>query len=116
MRLHKCRNVENYLIEENMIDERRIWCYAQIKASVPSRKVYGLVLVCVKCGELFIYNTEYNSTKLELFYSCYLNDMTGVSVEKRMLTTRLSFADNSDSFILDMDDWTRFSGVFKGEV
>ncbi len=116
MRLHKCRKVENYLSENNLIDERLIWCYARVKACVSSRKVYGLALVCVKGEELFIYNTEYNSTELELFYSCNLSDLKSIGAEKKLLATRLSFMINADSFILDMDDRKRFLSVFEGEL
>ena len=104
MGLHKCRKVENYISENNLIDERLIWCYAQVEACVSSRNVYGLALVCVKGEELFIYNTEYNSTALELIYSC------------NIFATRLSFTNTEDSFVLDMDDWKRFFRVFEGEV
>ena len=87
-----------------------------MKACVSSRNVYGLALVCVKGGGLLIYNTEYNSTELELFYSCNLSDMQSISIEKKMLTTRLSFVIGENSFRLDMDDWKRFSDVLEGEV
>lgn len=116
MRLHKCCKVENYLSENNLIDERRIWCYAQVKACTSSQKVYGMALVCVKGGELFIYNSEYNSTELQLFYSCSISDMQSFSTEEKMLTTRLSFMIGENSFRLDMDDWKRFSDVFQGEM
>lgn len=116
MRLHKCRKVENYLSENNLIDERLIWCYAQVKACVSSRNVYGLALVCVKGEELFIYNTEYNSTELELFYSCNISDLKCIVTEKKFFATRLTFMVDEDSFRLDMDEWKRFFRVFEGEV
>ena len=116
MRLHKCRKVENYLSENNLIDERLIWCYAQVKACVSSRNVYGLALVCVKGEELFIYNTEYNSTALELIYSCNICDMKNIGIKRKLFATRLSFTNTEDSFVLDMDDWKRFFRVFEGEV
>ena len=111
MRLHKCGKVEKYLIENNLIDERFIWCYAQVKA----KNAYGLVLVCVKGGELFIYNSEYNSTKLELFNSFNIDDMNGITIKKKLLSTRISFTICEDSFSLDLDDPKRFAGVFEGE-
>lgn len=116
MRLHKCRKVENYLIKENLIDERRIWCYAQMKAHAFSLNAFGLVLICVNDGKLFIYNAEYNSTELELFYSCSICDIQNVSIKKKLLSTSLSFVNGEDSFRLVMDDWKRFSNIFVGEV
>ena len=115
MRLHKCRKVENYLSENNLIDERLIWCYAQVKACVSSRNVYGLALVCVKGEELFIYNTEYNSTELELFYSCNISDLKCIVAEKKFFATRLTFMVDEDSFRLDMDEWKRFISVLEGD-
>jgi len=116
MRLHKCRKVENYLLEKNLIDGRRIWCYAQVKAYVSSQNIYGLALVCIKDGELFIYNTEYNSTEFELFYSCKISDLKCIVAEKKLFATRLTFMVVEDSFRLDMDEWKRFSSVFEGEL
>ena len=115
MRLHKCRKVENYLSENNLLDERLIWCYARVKACISSCKVYGLALVCVKGEELFIYNTEYNSTELELFYSCNLSDLKSIGAEKKLLATRLTFMVDEDSFRLDMDEWKRFISVLEGD-
>lgn len=113
MRLHKCRKVEKYLLENNLIDERRIWCYAQMKACTLSQNVYGLALVCVKGGELYIYNSEYNSTKLELFYSCNISDMQGIISKKKLLATEFCFVNGEDNFCLGMDDWNRFLCVFE---
>ncbi len=116
MRLHKCRKVENYLLGKKLMDERRIWCYAQMKACVSSQNVYGLALVCVKGGELLIYNSEYNSTELELFYSCNLGDLQNFKADKKLLVVRIFFMIGEDSFRLDIDDWKRFSSVFEGEL
>ena len=110
MRLHKCRKVENYLLENNLIDERRIWCYAQMKA----KNAYGLALICVNGSKLFIYNSEYNSTKLELFCSCNIDDMKKTTIKKKLMSVRISFVIREDNFILALDDPKRFAGVFEG--
>ena len=116
MRLYKCRRVENYLIENNMVDERHIWCYAQIKAKIPSKEfkenLYGMVLVCVKQDNFYLYDAGFNSTNIELFYQCKISEMKEITLKKKYLSVRLSFTRDADSIRLDMDDWKRFSSVF----
>ena len=116
MRLHKCKKVLSYLLKEKMIDERQIWCYAQMKAKIKIKTepvtLYGIVLVSVNQEGLFLYNTEYNSTKLELIYSCKIAEMEEVQIKKKLLTTVLSFSKGEERFWLEMDDWKRFSAVF----
>ena len=116
MRLHKCKKVLSYLLKEKMIDERQIWCYAQMKAKIKIKTepvtLYGVVLVSVNQEGLFLYNTEYNSTKLELIYSCKIAEMEEVQIKKKLLTTVLSFSKGEERFWLEMDDWKRFSAVF----
>ena len=50
MRLHKCRKLLKFLVEEKLIDERQIWCYANMKARIKIQtepiKIYGMPLVC----------------------------------------------------------------------
>ena len=116
MRLHRCLNVLNFLVEQKMIDERQIWCYAQMKSKIKIKKepikLYGLVLVTVKHDWFFLYNTEYNSTKLELFYSCKIAEMENVQIHKKLITTILCFSNGEEYFQLEMDDWKRFSNIF----
>ena len=117
MRLHKCSKVSAYLLENKIVDERQIWCYAQIKATIKMQaepvKVYGLALVCVKGDSLYLYSAYFNSTKIELVYSCKIADMKNVSVKKKFFTTTLCFSKDEESFLLDMDDWKRFSDIFE---
>ena len=119
MRLYKCLNVEEYLIEKQLIDERYIWCYAQMKAKLYMKKttedLYGLVLVCIKKDNFYVYITEFNSTKLKLFYSCKICEMKKIHLKKNLLSVRFSFTKEYDCIRLDMDDWKRFSYIF-GEV
>jgi len=117
MRLHKCPKVSAYLTENKIVDERQIWCYAQVKANIKMQaepiKVYGLALVCVKNDSVYLYNTEFNSTKIALVYSCKIAVMENVSIKKKFFTTTLCFSKDEDSFLLEMDDWKRFSDIFE---
>lgn len=117
MRLHKCLKVSRYLSERKMIDERQIWCYAQMKANIRMQaepvKLFGLVLVCVNQDSLFLYNTEYNSTNIAVIYSCKIAEMEDVRIKKKLLSTRLSFSKGEEWFQLDLDDWKRFSDIFE---
>ncbi len=117
MRLHKCSKVLNYLIEKEMIDEREIWCYAQMKSKIKIKmepvKLYGLVLVIVRKDSLFLYNTKFNSTELELIHSCKIAEMEDVQVKKKLLSTTLYFSKGEEYFQLQMDDWKRFSTLFE---
>ena len=119
MRLHKCKKVLSFLAKEKKIDERQIWCYAQMKAKIKMQtepvSLYALVLVCVKQDRLFVYNTEYNSTKLELMYSCRIAEMEAVQIKKKLLATTLIFSKGEECFQLEMDDWKRFSDIFKAQ-
>lgn len=116
MRLHKCSKVLDFLIDNKMVDERKIWCYAQMKARICIQKdpikLYGLVLVCVNQEELFLYNTEYNSTKLELMYSCRIDSLDNIHIKKKVFSTRLSFSKGQEDFQLEIDDWKLFAKVF----
>lgn len=117
MRLYKCHGVENYLIDRNLMDERHIWCYAQMKAKLSmgetTETLYGLVLVCVKKDGFYVYITEFNSTKLELFYTCKIHEMNNIYLKKKWLFTRLTFTKNTDCIQLDMDGWKRFFSIFQ---
>ena len=116
MRLHKCPKVTKYLIESGKIDERHIWCYAQAKMKIKMNnelvQLYGMVLACVKHESFFIYATEFNSTKMELTYSCEISDMEDIVLNKKMLSTKLCFVIGEAKFELDMDDWKRFAVIF----
>lgn len=116
MRLHKCLKVLNFLVENKMVDDRKIWCYAQMQARIRIHiepvKIYGLVLVCVNQDELFLYNAEYNSTKLELMYSCRIDSLENIHIKKKLFSTRLSFSKEEENFQLEIDDWKPFSEVF----
>ena len=116
MRLNKCPKVENYLINNNFVDERHIWCYAQMKANLATQEnttpLYGLVLVCIKNDVLYIYVTKFNSTMLDLFYVCHITKMQRICLDKKLLSMKFSFTCDLDSFHLEMDDWKRFSCVF----
>lgn len=117
MRFHKCSKIFAYLSEYKMVDERQIWCYAQMKANMKIQaepvKLYGLVLVCVKNDVLYLYNAEYNSTKIALMYSCKIADMENIRIKKKLLSTTLCFSKGEESFLLEMDDWKRFSDIFE---
>lgn len=117
MRLHKCSKVSAYLSENKIVDERQIWCYAQMKVNMKIQaepvKLYGLVLVCVKIDGLYLYNAEYNSTKITLMYSCKIADMENIRIKKKLLSTTLCFSKGEESFLLEMDDWKRFSDIFE---
>ena len=116
MRLYKCSKVLNYLINKKLIDEREIWCYAQMKSKIKINtepvKLYALVLVSVKRDSLFLYNTEYNSVNLELIYSCKITEMENIQIKRKLLSTVLCFSKGEEDFHLQMDDWKRFSGLF----
>jgi len=120
MRLHKCMKVLRYLIENKIVDERQIWCYAQMKAKIKIQeapvKLYGLTLVCVNLDSLFLYNAEYNSTDIALMYSCKISEMENVQIKTKLLNTSLSFSKGEESFQLEMDDWRRFSDVIKDQT
>lgn len=117
MRLHRCLKVLNFLEEKKMIDERQIWCYAQMKSKIKIKaepvKLYGLVLVSVYQDCLFLYNTEYNSIELELMYSCKIAEMEDVRIKKKFLSTIFCFSRGEEYFQLEMDDWKRFSNIFE---
>lgn len=116
MRLYKCPKVSKYLLAENLIDDRQIWCYAQAKAKIKLYdelvKIYGLMLVCVKHDSLFLYAAEFDSTKLELMYTCKISEIKEISYKKKCLSTILTFSKDEETFKLDMDDWKRFAPVF----
>ena len=113
MRLHKCNRVLNYLIENKIVDDRQIWCYAQMKAKIKIKedpiKIHAMVLMCIKGDSLFLYNTAYNSTELELMYSCRIDKMENVCIKKKLFSTILCFSNGEEDFRLEMDDWKRFS-------
>ncbi|MBO5097993.1 MAG: hypothetical protein J6B96_06745 [Agathobacter sp.] len=117
MRLHKCKKLLKFLVEEKLIDNRQIWCYAQMKAMIKTQAepvtLYGLTLVCINQDDFFLYNAEYNSTNVELFYSCKLAEMKGIRIKKNLLSATLSFSKGDESFKLEMDDWKRFSALFE---
>lgn len=119
MRLHKCLKVARYLAENKIIDDRQIWCYAQMEAKMKMRdaliKLYGMVLVCVNTDSLLLYYTEYNSTEMGLMYSCKISEMQNVRVKKIFFGLRrvLSFSIEEEYFKLEMDGWKRFSKVFE---
>ena len=117
MRLHKCKKVLDFLIKEKKVDDRQIWCYAQMKAKIKIQidpiTLYALVLVCVNQDSFFLYNAEFNTTKLELMYSCKIAEMEGVQIKKKLLNTTLKFSKGEESFQLEMDDWKRFSDNFE---
>ena len=117
MRLYKCRRVTNYLLESRKIDERQIWCYAQAKMKVNINgelvKLYGMGLVCIKDDSFFVYNTEFNSTKMELVYSCKISEMQNIAFEKKWHSTKFNFVRGDEILDLDMDDWKPFAPVFE---
>lgn len=117
MRLYKCPQVAHYLLENEIVDERQIWCYAQMKSKIKIQtdpvKLYGLVLVCVNHDSFCLYNTEFNSTNLEQIYACKLSEMQEINIKKKWLSTVLSFSKGEESFQLEMDDWKRFSRLFE---
>lgn len=117
MRLYKCQRVTNYLLESRKIDERQIWCYAQAKMKINVNgelvKLYGMGLVCIKHDRFFVYNAEFNSTKMELVYSCRISEMQDVIFKKRWFSTNFCFVRGEEKINLDMDDWKRFASVFE---
>ena len=117
MRLYKCPRVTNYLLESRKIDERQIWCYAQAKISIKVNgelvKLYGMGLVCIKHDSFFFYNTEFNSTKIELVYSCKISEMQDIAFKKKWFSTKFYFVRGEEKFDLDMDDWKRFAPIFE---
>lgn len=115
MRLLKCKKLERYLVNNNFIDQRNIWCYAQMEAKLVKEKefLYGAVLVCVNCDDFFVYIAEFNSTKIELFYTCKISEMENIIIKKKCLCTRVCFNIKEDWFQLDMDDWKRFMSVLE---
>lgn len=118
MRLLKCKKAENYLLSKGFTDERNIWCYAQIKGKLydKNENVCGSVLVCVKGDDFSVYNTEFNSTNMELYYTCKISEMRNVVLKKNnLLFTRIYFERDKDWFQLDLDDWKRFSDVWELE-
>lgn len=118
MRLLKCKKVESYLLSEGLTDERNIWCYAQLKGKISDKdeNVYGSALVCVKGDDFFIYNAEFNSIKMELYYTCKISEMKNVVLKKKNpFFTRVCFERDKDWFQLDLDDWKRFSDIWELE-
>ena len=117
MRLYKCPKVLKHLLAKQMIDERQIWCYARARVKIKLHdepvKLYGMVLVCVKQDSLFLYVTEFNSTKLELTYTCKISEIQEISYRKKWFSTIFSFSKGEEIFELDMDDWKRFSEIFE---
>ena len=113
MRLYKCPRVEKHLQENGLMDERKAWCYAQASVELQDNIFRGLVLVCVKGNDLFLYAAEFNTTRLDLFYSCALSEMQNVSIKKRAFSTRLSFQKDAERVRLDLDDWKRFERLFE---
>lgn len=119
MKLNISPKVERYLVEKGMVDDRKIWCYAYMKAVIKLQedpvKLYGLTLVCISQDDLVLYNTEINSTKLDRIYTCKISEMKNVRVKKIFCGLRkvLSFSKGEESFQLEMDEWKRFSDVFK---
>ena len=117
MRLHKCKKLLKFLIEEKLIDDRQIWCYANMKARIKIQtepiKIYGMPLVCVNQDRLFLYDNAYNTPEVRLFYSCKIDEMEDVRVKKALLRTTLSFSKGEESFELEMDEWKRFATVFE---
>lgn len=119
MKLNISPKVERYLVEKGMVDDRKIWCYAHMKAVMKLQenpiKLYGLTLVCISQDNLFLYNTEINSTKLDQIYICKISEMQNVCVKKIFCGLRkvLSFSKGEESFQLEMDEWKRFSKIFE---
>lgn len=119
MKLNVNPKVEKYLVDKGLVDDRKIWCYAHIKAVIKLQeepvKLYAFALVCINQDALFIYNTELNSTKLELNYTCKLSEMRDVTVKKIFFGVRwmLSFSRGEEKFQLEMDEWKRFSTIFE---
>ena len=119
MKLNISPKVEKYLLETRLVDNRRIWCYAHMKAIMKLQeepvKLYGLALVCINHDTLFLYNAERNSTALELGYTCKLSEMQDVCVKKIYFGLRriLSFSKGEEHFQLEMDEWKRFAEVFE---
>lgn len=120
MRLYKCPKVTKYLLETEKIDDRHIWCYAQAKFKIKMNsevvQLYGMVLVCVKHESFFIYSTEFNSTQMELTYSCKLSEMEEIVFKKHIFSTKLFFVKGEEKFELDMDDWNRFASLFQTSI
>ena len=118
MKLNISPKVEKYLIKNGIVDSRKIWCYAHLKAVIKIQndlvKQYGLALVCINRDSLFLYCTEINSTEMKLNYVCKLSDMQDVHVKKIFFGIRrvLSFSNGEEHFQLEMDEWKRFSVVF----
>lgn len=119
MKLNISSKVEMYLVENGMVDDRKIWSYAHVKAVLKTSegfvKQYGLTLVCIKQDTLFLYSTEINSNKLDLKYTCKLYELENVSVKKIFFGLRrvLSFSKGKEHFQLEMDEWKNFSEVFE---
>ena len=111
MRLYRCSKVDQFLYEERLVDERKLWCYAQMKASSDNdlNSYYGLVLVCIKLDRLFIFVSRFNDVELELFCSCAISEMKCIRTKKGWMSTRLSFSVDNRHIQLDLDDWKRLS-------
>lgn len=74
-------------------------------------KLYGMGLVCIKHDSFFVYNTEFNSTKMELVYSCKISEMQDITIKQKWFSTKFDFVRGEEKFNLDMDDWKRFAPV-----
>lgn len=114
MRLYKFPKVLKYLCDNNLVDERQIWCYAQLKAKVELYgdylTFYGLVLVCIKEDTFYIYTTQGGgSTNLTFHRSFKISEINKVELKKNVHLMRFGFTINEDYYQLDMDDWERFS-------
>ena len=76
-------------------------------------KLYGMGLVCIKHDSFFVYNTEFNSTKMELVYSCKISEMQDITIKQKWFSTKFDFVRGEEKFNLDMDDWKRFAPVIE---
>ena len=118
MKLNISPRVEKHLLDNGIIDDDKVWSYAHIKAVLLTqegiKRQYGFALVCVNQDELFIYDTEINSNKLDLKYKSKITELEKVNVKKIFwgLRTVLSFSKGEEYFELEMDEWKRFSALF----
>lgn len=114
--LFKCSKVEKYLLENSLMDERRIWCYAEMRAQFATKHYpfYAFVLVCVNGEKLYLFVTKFNSTVMDLYYECKIDELQDVSIKKKLLNVaRVSFVNKSDKIKLDMQKWNQFSSLIK---
>lgn len=119
LKLNVYSKIEKFLIENRIIDERKIWCYAHMKAKMKfieePVEIYGLTLVCVNQEELFLYGTEVNSTDLKLVWKTHISEIENISTKKIFfgLRTKLFFSKGVENFEFEMSEWKRFEAIFQ---